>query len=165
MSGFNGTFATGVACQQGTLTLPDTWFRPSFWDFLVLQLLSPDSSSFPCLYSTFHLEYSLVLSRFCFTWYHNLLLELISFQKLHPPKHRQRQIVNYAMRIQRLHSCKIIVEFWYCLACCILYSTKSKETSMKRSASSHVSLKYTQRTFYSLLRAYCFPNNFDLNLV
>ena len=21
-------FATGVACQQGTLTLPDTWLRP-----------------------------------------------------------------------------------------------------------------------------------------
>ena len=29
MSGFHGAFATGVACQQGTLTLPDTWFRPS----------------------------------------------------------------------------------------------------------------------------------------
>ena len=31
MSGFHGAFATGVACQQGTLTLPDTWFRPPFW--------------------------------------------------------------------------------------------------------------------------------------
>ena len=30
MSGFHGAFATGVACQQGTLTLPDTWFRPHF---------------------------------------------------------------------------------------------------------------------------------------
>ena len=28
MSGFHGAFATGVACQQGTLTLPDTLFRP-----------------------------------------------------------------------------------------------------------------------------------------
>ena len=28
MSDFHGAFATGVACQQGTLTLPDTWFRP-----------------------------------------------------------------------------------------------------------------------------------------
>ena len=27
MSGFHGAFATGVACQQGTLTLPETWFR------------------------------------------------------------------------------------------------------------------------------------------
>ena len=27
-SGFHGAFATGVACQQGTLTLLDTWFRP-----------------------------------------------------------------------------------------------------------------------------------------
>ena len=62
-------------------------------------------------------------------------------------------------------SCNIIVDFWYCLVCCVLYSTKSKETSMKRYASAHVSLKYRQRIFYSLLRAYCFPNNFNLNLV
>ena len=65
MSGFNGAFATGVACQQGTLTLPDTWFRPPFWDLLMLQLLRPNSSNLPCLYSTLHLEYPLVLSRFC----------------------------------------------------------------------------------------------------
>ena len=64
MCNFHGAFATGVACQQGTLTLPDTWFRPPLWDLLVLQLLRPDSSNLPCLYSTFHLEYSLVLSRF-----------------------------------------------------------------------------------------------------
>ena len=38
-----------------------------------------------------------------FIGYHNLLLELISFQKLQPPKHRQRQNVNYVMRIQRIH--------------------------------------------------------------
>ena len=50
--------------QQGTLTLPDTWFRPPLWDLLVLQLLRPNSSNLPCLYSTFHLEYPLVLSRF-----------------------------------------------------------------------------------------------------
>ena len=31
----------------------------------MLQLLRPNSSSLPCLYSTFHLEYPLVLSRFC----------------------------------------------------------------------------------------------------
>ena len=66
MSGFHGAFATGVASQQGTLTLPDTWFRPPFWDLLMLQLLRPNSSNLPCLYSTFHLEYPLVLSRFCF---------------------------------------------------------------------------------------------------
>ena len=64
MSGFHGAFATGVASQQGTLTLPDTWFLPPFWDLLMLQLLRPNSSNLPCLYSTFHLEYPLVLSRF-----------------------------------------------------------------------------------------------------
>ena len=36
-----------------------------FWDLLMLQLLRPNSSNLPCLYSTFHLEYLLVLSRFC----------------------------------------------------------------------------------------------------
>ena len=55
----------GVACQQLTLTLPDTWFRPPYWDLLMLQLLRPNSSNLPYLYSTFHLEYPLVLSRFC----------------------------------------------------------------------------------------------------
>ena len=28
LSGFHMTFATGVACRQGTLTPPDTWSRP-----------------------------------------------------------------------------------------------------------------------------------------
>ena len=68
MSGFHGAFATGVAWRQGTLTLPATWFRPPFWDLLVLQLLRPDSSSLSCLYSIFHLEYPLVLSRFLLLW-------------------------------------------------------------------------------------------------
>ena len=66
LRGFHWAFATGVACQHGALTLPDTWFRPPFWDLLMLQLLRPNSSNLPCLYSTFHLEYPLVLSRFCF---------------------------------------------------------------------------------------------------
>ena len=35
--GFHWAFATGVACQQGALNLPDTWFRPPLWDLLVLQ--------------------------------------------------------------------------------------------------------------------------------
>ena len=65
LRGFHGAFATGVASQQGALTLPDTWFRPPFWDLLMLQLLRPNSSNLPCLYSTFHLGYPLVLSRFC----------------------------------------------------------------------------------------------------
>ena len=65
MSDFHGAFATGVACQKGTLTLLDTCFCPPLWDLLVLQLLRSDSSNLRCLYSTFHLEYPLVLSRLC----------------------------------------------------------------------------------------------------
>ena len=33
MSGFHGAFASGVTCQQGTLTLLDTWFRPLIFGF------------------------------------------------------------------------------------------------------------------------------------
>ena len=36
LSGFHRTFATGVACRQGTLTPPDTWSCP-IWD---LQMFS-----------------------------------------------------------------------------------------------------------------------------
>ena len=83
MSGFHGAFATGVASQQGTLTLPDTWFRPPIWDLLMLQLLRPNSSNLPCLYSTFHLEYPLVLSRFCLWSYseHLSKFRALSFQQ------------------------------------------------------------------------------------
>ena len=77
MSGFHGAFATGVASQQGTLTLPDTWFRPPFLDLLGLQLLRPNSSNLPCLYSTFHLEYPLVLSRFYLSLFHLILLTIL----------------------------------------------------------------------------------------
>ena len=31
---FYGVFAMGVACQQGMLILPDTWFRPFFGSYL-----------------------------------------------------------------------------------------------------------------------------------
>ena len=82
MSGFHGAFATGVAGQQGTLTLPDTWFRPPIWSLLMLQLLRPNSSNLPCLYSTFHLEYPLVLSRFCSN--NNLILgSNVTYEELH----------------------------------------------------------------------------------
>ena len=88
-----------------------------------------------------------------------------NFPKLQPPKHRQQQTVNSSCAYRDFISCNIIVDFWYCLAYCILYSTESKETSIKTVCERRISLKYRQRIFYSLLRAYCFPNNFDLNLV
>ena len=51
LSGFHRTFATGVACRQGTLTPPDTWSRPfrtcicsTCWDqsFSELVVILPD---------------------------------------------------------------------------------------------------------------------------
>ena len=69
MSGFHGAFATGMASQLGTLTLPDTWFRLLFWDLLVLQFLRPDSSNLPCLNSTFHVWIPLGTFSICFKMY------------------------------------------------------------------------------------------------
>ena len=43
VQGFHRTYATGAACQQRTLTPPDTWSCP-FWDlhlFYVLILATP----------------------------------------------------------------------------------------------------------------------------
>ena len=91
MSGFHGAFATGVASQQGTLTLPDTWFRPPFWDLLMLQLLRPNSSNLPCLYSTFHLEYPLVLSRFYFQHFQG---QNIYFNKMPAPPPQNQMVVS-----------------------------------------------------------------------
>ena len=51
LSGFHRTYATGVACRQGTLTPPDTWSRPfgtcicsTCWDqsFSELVVILPD---------------------------------------------------------------------------------------------------------------------------
>ena len=68
-SGFHRASATGVASKKGTLTLPDTWFRSPFGDLLMLQLLRPVLPNLPYLFSTFHLEYPSVLSRFCIVTY------------------------------------------------------------------------------------------------
>ena len=51
-------------------------------DLLMLQLLRPNSSNLPCLYSTFHLEYPLVLSRIC-------LVTFIVIYVHEPIKHKQ----------------------------------------------------------------------------
>ena len=49
----------------------------------MLQLLRPNSSNLPCLYSTFHLEYPLVLSRFCLTITAGKVLNFCIFGHLH----------------------------------------------------------------------------------
>ena len=97
MSGFHGEFATGVASQQGTLTLPDTWFRPPFWDLLMLQLLRPNSSNLPFLYSTFHLEYPLVLSRFYFLI---IQVESLIFPYLSPSDKSKRTQHTYSLKVK-----------------------------------------------------------------
>ena len=47
--GFNRIFATGVACQQGTLTPPDTWSCPTLG--LACVLMSRPNLSWTCLVS------------------------------------------------------------------------------------------------------------------
>ena len=66
LSGFHRTFATGVACRQGTLTPPDTWSRP-FWDLHIFYLLRPlFLPNLSLVFRTMLFEYPSVLSRFCF---------------------------------------------------------------------------------------------------
>ena len=102
-----------------------------------------------------------------FTGYHILFLGLISFHKLQPPKHRQRQIVNYVMRIQRFHKLQYHRRFLVFFS--IMYPLFNKiqrnfnETVCERTRFAKIYCR--QRIFYTLLRAYCFPNNFNLNLV
>ena len=69
LRGFHVWFATGVACKQGALTLPDTWLRPPFWDLLGLQLLRPDSPNLSFLYSTFILNTPRCFLNFAFYHY------------------------------------------------------------------------------------------------
>ena len=45
---------------------------------LMLQMLRPNSSNLPCLYSTFHHEYPLVLSRFCIIPFNKMLVFTIN---------------------------------------------------------------------------------------
>ena len=63
LSGFHRTFATGLACRQGTLTPPDTWSRP----FGLAYVLLVETNPFPNLslfYRTMLFEYPSVFSRF-----------------------------------------------------------------------------------------------------
>ena len=54
-------FATGVASQQGTLTLPDTWFQSHILGLANAPIVEDQIPVDTChdLYSTFHLEYPL----------------------------------------------------------------------------------------------------------
>ena len=117
VSGFHGAFATGVASQKGTLTLLDTWFRPPFWDLLVLQLLRQDSSNLPCLYSTFHHEYPFVLSRFCFRQRINKIVLKVSFR---------RSMVHMLSFISKLEKEPMEVRSEYCETC-LMWPFKGRE--------------------------------------
>ena len=61
---FPWSICNGCGMPAGN-TYPSGHLVPSpLWDLLVFQLLRPDLSNLPCHYSTFHLEYPLVLSQF-----------------------------------------------------------------------------------------------------
>ena len=65
-SGLHGAFATGEASQQGTLTLPDNWFRP-FWGLAYAPIVETGFAELAVI-KTFHLEHPSILSRICFVW-------------------------------------------------------------------------------------------------
>ena len=57
--------ATGVACRQGMLTPPDSWYRP-IWDLHMFFLLRPILfPMLPLLFRTMLFEHLSVLPRFC----------------------------------------------------------------------------------------------------
>ena len=62
--GFHRTFATGAACQQRTLTPPDTWSCPTLGLACVLMSrpISPEIVLFPDFWV------SDILRNFCFAW-------------------------------------------------------------------------------------------------
>ena len=60
MRGFHRTFATGVACWQGTLTPPDTWSRPNIIDGPLCEI-EPRCQLFP-------VGWQKSLYKFCFIW-------------------------------------------------------------------------------------------------
>ena len=56
----------GCGMQAGNAYRSRHLVPSRFWDLLMIQLLRPVFSNLPCLFSTFHLEYPSLLSRFCF---------------------------------------------------------------------------------------------------
>ena len=74
LRGFHRTMATGVACWQGTLTLPDTWSCP-IWD---LQM-------FFC-WDHWHSIIHYITNSGVFTWF-DFLPNLTPFLDLTPPIH------------------------------------------------------------------------------
>ena len=75
LSGFHRTFATGVACRQGTLTPPDTWSHP-FGTFICYICWDQSFSELVVIFlRTLLFEYPWVLSRFCFLYPIQLFLK------------------------------------------------------------------------------------------
>ena len=90
MSGFHGAFATDVASQQGTLTLPEDLVPSPILGLANAPIVeSPDFSNLPCLYSTFHLRipqifvlYSILLyNKYCPPPYMQVILLFIMLDK------------------------------------------------------------------------------------
>ena len=63
---FPWSICNGCGMPAGNAYPSGHLVQSPLWDLLMRQLLRPNSSNLPCLFSTFHLEYPLVLSRFCF---------------------------------------------------------------------------------------------------
>ena len=65
ISAFHGAFATGVVCQQRTLTLPDAWFRTMSWALAYATIVKTRFPEPAVSFLDFSLECPSVLSRFC----------------------------------------------------------------------------------------------------
>ena len=102
-SGLNGAFATGVACQQGAQTLPDTLFRPHpFGDLPMLQMLRPVFSNLPCLFSTSHQGYFLEFAYYMYVKvqvpFHQYMSEDLRYAKNRMDLHSKNAVMSRKIR-------------------------------------------------------------------
>ena len=124
---FLWSVCNGCGMQEGNdLTIPDTWFRPTFWDLFMLQLLRPVSPSVPCFFLTFHFEYPSVLSRFCsfkqvdivFN-FHEAVCELMCWEEY-------RLINKCSVRLRFIYICKDLQYPRWIEGLLLLFSTTHK---------------------------------------
>ena len=70
--GFHRAFATGVACQQGALTLPDIWFRPPIVGLACAPIVETRFLELAMSLLDFSPRILLGTFRFCFSIFHLL---------------------------------------------------------------------------------------------
>ena len=102
--------------MRDMLLICDFMFRKSVSQYFCFQFLTSFSFWYPYVKKLHRVPYLAFRTNF--------------FQKKYKRQNMDNNRLSITSCAQRdFISCDIIVDFWYCLACCTLYSIKSKETS------------------------------------